>query len=100
VLRATRERVTEQIEPLRRDKVIGSSLQAQVTYPAAQLDLTDIDVTDLAELYIVSEVVAGDGDGIDVTRTERLKCGRCWRHLPEVPEDGALCGRCEEVVNG
>ena len=26
------------------------------------------------------------------------KCGRCWRHLPEVAEDGDLCGRCETVV--
>ena len=43
---------------------------------------------------------AGDADGVAVTRTERDKCGRCWRHLPEVSEDGALCARCDEVVNG
>ena len=30
LIRATRERVTESIEPLRRDKVIGSSLEAKV----------------------------------------------------------------------
>jgi len=48
----------------------------------------------------VSEVVPGHGEGIEVTRTEHLKCGRCWRHLPEVAEDGALCARCEGVVNG
>jgi isoleucyl-tRNA synthetase len=35
-----------------------------------------------------------------VERTDDAKCGRCWRHLPEVPEDGALCARCDEVVNG
>ena len=28
------------------------------------------------------------------------KCGRCWRLLPEVPEDGGLCARCEDVVAG
>ncbi|MGE0775310.1 MAG: zinc finger domain-containing protein [Sphingomonadaceae bacterium] len=33
-------------------------------------------------------------------RTDDLKCGRCWRHLPEVKEDGALCARCDEVVHG
>ena len=33
LIRATRERVTESIEPLRRDKVIGSSLEAKVRYP-------------------------------------------------------------------
>jgi isoleucyl-tRNA synthetase len=35
-----------------------------------------------------------------VTKTTHHKCGRCWRHLPEVTEDGALCDRCEGVVNG
>ncbi|WP_394658633.1 zinc finger domain-containing protein, partial [uncultured Novosphingobium sp.] len=24
---------------------------------------------------------------------------RCWRHLPEVQDDGALCARCEDVVS-
>jgi isoleucyl-tRNA synthetase len=99
-IRATRERVTESIEPLRREKVIGSSLEVTVRYPDLELGLTQAALSDLAEIYIVSEVVPGEGGGIDVTRTEHRKCGRCWRHLPEVPEDGALCARCEEVVGG
>ena len=99
LIRSTRERVTESIEPLRREKVIGSSLEAKILYPDLELDLTDEDLADLAEIYIVSEVAPGENEGIEVTRTERLKCGRCWRHLPEVAEDGALCARCEDVVN-
>jgi len=35
-----------------------------------------------------------------VVKTDQHKCGRCWRYLPEVEEDGDLCARCEEVVNG
>jgi isoleucyl-tRNA synthetase len=35
-----------------------------------------------------------------VTKTDKHKCGRCWRLLPEVAEDGGLCARCEDVVNG
>jgi len=100
LIRSTRERVTECIEPLRRDKVIGSSLEAKILYPDLELGLTDESLADLAEIYIVSEVVPGHGEGIEVTRTEHLKCGRCWRHLPEVADDGALCARCEGVVNG
>ncbi|MBW3654445.1 MAG: hypothetical protein KY433_12900 [Actinobacteria bacterium] len=42
----------------------------------------------------------GDADAIAIARTERDKCGRCWRYLPEVEEDGALCARCNGVVNG
>jgi isoleucyl-tRNA synthetase len=100
LIRATRERVTENIEPLRRDKVIGSSLEARVAYPDLELGLTDESLSDLAEIYIVSEVVPGEGEGIDVTRSDYLKCGRCWRLLPDVAEDGGLCARCEGVVNG
>jgi isoleucyl-tRNA synthetase len=99
LIRATRERVTESIEPLRRDKVIGSSLEAKIGYPGLELELTDEGLADLAEIFIVSEVVPGAAAGIDVIRTEYLKCGRCWRHLPEVAEDGELCARCEGVVN-
>ncbi len=34
-----------------------------------------------------------------VVKTDNHKCGRCWRYLPEVKDDGALCGRCEDVLN-
>jgi len=100
VIRATRERVTERIEPLRRDKVIGSSLEARVVYPDLELELTGESPAELAEIYIVSEVVPHHSEGIEVTRSDYLKCGRCWRLLPEVTEDVGLCGRCAEVLHG
>jgi isoleucyl-tRNA synthetase len=92
-LREQRRQVTETIEPLRRDKVIGSSLEAEVTVPEMLASPEE-----LAELFIVSTVKPGDA--LTVEKTSNHKCGRCWRHLPEVPEDGALCARCDEVVNG
>ncbi|HET9336866.1 MAG TPA: class I tRNA ligase family protein, partial [Sphingomicrobium sp.] len=91
-LRSLRETVTEAIEPLRREKVIGSSLEAEVTVPS------DADPALLAELFIVSSVRRGEE--LSVTKTDKHKCGRCWRLLPEVVEDGDLCARCEGVVNG
>jgi isoleucyl-tRNA synthetase len=100
LIRATRENVTESIEPLRREKVIGSSLEAKILYPSAEIDLLDTELAELAEIYIVSEVGEGPSETIEVTKSEYLKCGRCWRLLPEVEEDGGLCGRCEGVVNG
>ena len=80
--------------------MIGSSLEAKVAYPETALSATGGDLAALAELFIVSEVVPGAGEGIEVTRTDHEKCGRCWRLLPDVAEDGDLCGRCEGVVNG
>jgi isoleucyl-tRNA synthetase len=90
-LRAQRAQVTEAIEPLRRDKVIGSSLEAEVWAPS------DEDAAFLAELFITSTVHQGN---LRVVKTQNHKCGRCWRHLPEVEADGELCDRCEGVVNG
>ena len=91
-LRALRGQVLEAIEPLRREKVLGSGLEAEVTIPA------DAPEANLAELFITAKVARGQGDGVTVTRTSDHKCGRCWRHLPDVAEDGELCGRCESVV--
>jgi isoleucyl-tRNA synthetase len=89
-LRALRAEVTEAIEPLRRDKVIGSSLEAEVTVPS------ELDPAFLAELFIVSAVRSGQE--LKVTKTQNHKCGRCWRYLPEVKADGDLCARCEHVL--
>jgi isoleucyl-tRNA synthetase len=90
-LRALRTQTTEAIEPLRREKVLGSSLEAEVTVPS------DADPALLQELFISSTVHVGDWK---VVKTANHKCGRCWRHLPEVAADGDLCKRCEDVVNG
>jgi isoleucyl-tRNA synthetase len=99
---AARQRVTEAIEPYRRGKEIGSSLEAEILARVSNPELGRLlSSIDFAEICIVSSatVVAGD-DAVEVAKTEKEKCGRCWRHLPEVPEDGALCARCDEVVNG
>ena len=96
-LRALRETVTEAIEPLRRDKVVRSSLEASVTVPADAVPGGFSDA-DLAELFISASVARGDSVGVVVTPTTDHKCGRCWRLLPEVAEDGALCERCDDVV--
>ncbi|MBN8810438.1 MULTISPECIES: isoleucine--tRNA ligase [unclassified Sphingomonas] len=90
-IRALRQQVTEAIEPYRREKQVRSSLEAEVTVP----DLP-ASAEDLAELFIVSAVT--QGETVTVVPTQRHKCGRCWRHLPEVAQDGALCDRCAGVV--
>jgi isoleucyl-tRNA synthetase len=102
-LRALRTRVTEAIEPLRREKIVRSSLEAEIELALPDAELAKaVASVDFKEVCIVSELATrtGDEDGVAVTRTSREKCGRCWRHLPEVTEDGALCARCDEVVNG
>ncbi len=94
-IRALRETVTEAIEPMRREKTVRSSLEAEVTIKSMS-PLAPTDAAELAEAFIVAKVTPGDA--VTVTRTDFHKCGRCWRHLPEVTIDGELCNRCDEVV--
>ena len=96
-LRAVRGQVLEAIEPLRRDKTVRSGLEAAVTVPAGAVP-AGVDDAGLAELFITASVTRGDGEGVRVTPTTDAKCGRCWRHLPEVAEEGALCARCDAVL--
>ena len=91
-LRARRSAVSMAIEPLRRDKTIGSSLEA---VPVLEMEAADRDF--LAELFISAPPKPGTGE-IVIEKSTDPKCGRCWRHLPDVAEDGGLCGRCEGVV--
>jgi len=96
-LRALRDQVNEAIEPLRRDKTIRSSLEAEVIVPATAVP-EGVSDEQLAELFITATVTRGQGDGVIVTKTAHHKCGRCWRLLPDVAEDGALCVRCDDVI--
>jgi isoleucyl-tRNA synthetase len=112
VVRSIRTEVTGHIEPMRREKAIGSSLEAEVSVRVAwDDDRHGIGALDLAEIAIVSAVDFGLQMPIKQTEprhwveftakvTGNHKCGRCWRHLPEVSEDDALCARCDIVVNG
>ena len=93
-LRYQREQVNEAIEPFRREKIIRSSLEADVTMG----ELLPSDGVDFAEIAIVARIEMGVGDGIIVKPSEWHKCGRCWRKLPEVTEDGTLCNRCDDVL--
>ncbi|MEY4721026.1 MAG: hypothetical protein RIQ46_751, partial [Pseudomonadota bacterium] len=94
-IRRLRTTINEAIEPLRREKVIGSSLAAEVTVP---VDMEPVPAG-MDEIAIVAAVHKG-GDALQVIPTTHHKCGRCWRHLPDVAEDGALCSRCDHVVAG
>ena len=100
-IRQLRNQVNETIEPLRREKVLRSGLEAEVNFPELDHVLLNADHINLAEVFITASAMPVVGSNeITVTRTAHHKCGRCWRHLPDVTEDGALCSRCDQVVAG
>ena len=97
-VREQRSVISEAIEPLRREKIVRSSLEADVQWPASNGALV-LSAEAMTEVVIVASI-SESGDALTITRTENHKCGRCWRHLSDVAEDGALCGRCDAVLAG
>ncbi|MEM8826156.1 MAG: isoleucine--tRNA ligase [Pseudomonadota bacterium] len=111
-LRDLRAAVTEAIEPLRRDKTIRSSNEADVALILCDVeDKAMAESVDFAELAIVArvdvrcEAVGGadaassyEGAWVRVDRTELEKCARCWRHTPDVDTGPQLCRRCARAI--
>jgi isoleucyl-tRNA synthetase len=107
-----RERVLGEIEPLRKEKQIGSSLQAKVVLTAATGDLAFLrdHLSQLPMLFIVSEVEVQEARGADVQggspritieRAAGVRCERCWRYVPAIstePQWAGLCDRCREAL--
>ena len=102
-----RDRVLAEIEPLRKDKQIGSSLQARVvlTGGGAEMELLKAHADELAMLFIVSDVElrpAGDAAvQITIEKAAGVKCERCWRYVPTVSADPGrtgICDRCQGAM--
>lgn len=115
-LRDIRRVITGALEIERREKTIGSSLEANpVLYVSEAEDINLIKGLDVAELAITSGVAIVDtvppesafrleevtGIAVSFQRAEGDKCGRCWMILPDVgsnPHHPDLCGRCSDAV--
>ena len=105
VLVGLRERVLAKIEPLRKNKEIGSSLQAKVVISESRQILPQLEryARHLPMLFIVSEVELrlGDNPDIAIERAAGVKCERCWRIVPAVSNEPAwagICDRCQDAL--
>ena len=98
----THPRITVPLEEARRDKLLGSSLQAAVTLPLAADERDLLSAEDWAAIAIVSAVAITDGAGaVAIAPAQGDKCARCWRVLPEVgahPTHPTLCDRCTDAI--
>ena len=107
---AVRAAVLKELETLRQDGRIGSSLQAEVTIAApdddydalASLedDLRFVMITSAARL---ERVAAGESLAIAVNPSGGEKCERCWHWRSDVGADLAhplLCSRCVANLYG
>ena len=107
-----RNDVNKALEPARNEKLIGKSLDADVTiYAKGEILelLKAIDEKELAEIFITSKATvkaedapdtAGSGDVskvlVEVDKNE--KCGRCWIHSETVGTIPGFDGICADCV--
>ena len=110
-IRRVRRVVTGALEVERRDKRIGSSLEARPHVYLGADDASRLEGVDFAELCITSgiDLVVGEppeeaytfdevpGVGVVPLRAEGAKCARCWQLFPSLDTDG-LCARCADAV--
>lgn len=108
--------VQKALELARKDKVIGSSLEAKVILHCTG-DLYDFVVSvknDLKDVFIVSQVDLKENDsgnyiaenvkGLSVTisRANGKKCERCWSFSDTVGKNSNnenICSRCADILN-
>lgn len=98
-----RSDVQKVLEGLRAEKVIGSSLEAQVTISAENDLFARLNkFVDLRELLIVSVVEVKNGPyKIEATKAPGEKCVRCWVYSTEISHDSqhpGICPKCIEAL--
>ncbi|SCA57072.1 isoleucyl-tRNA synthetase [Candidatus Terasakiella magnetica] len=111
-VRDLRKVVTGALELKRKEKTIGSSLQAAPEVFATADYVEAMSGIDLAELSITSGASLAEGDvpaeaftmedvagvGVVFKEADGGKCERCWQILPEVSAEGGICKRCEDAI--
>ncbi|MBV9073437.1 MAG: class I tRNA ligase family protein, partial [Acidobacteria bacterium] len=107
-----REEVFRQLETARKDKRIGSGLEAKVTLsaPAETMNLLERYADTLRYIFIVSQVelrpaaeLDGNGSGlkVEVSPAAGQKCVRCWNYSTHVGDDPTyptVCERCSAAL--
>ncbi|WP_421956250.1 isoleucine--tRNA ligase [Polaromonas sp.] len=106
-IREIRDAVNKDIEALRADGKVGSSLQAEVSLEVNADDhaLLSSLGDDLKFVFITSAInlVAGRATTTVARASSYTKCERCWHYREDVGIDAAhptICGRCTSNLYG
>ncbi len=102
-----RDKVLLALEPLRKDKIIGSNQESSVTIHCNNDDAAAIEqfgVKNFTALCIVSEVKLEKGaieTTVSAQKSPHQKCQRCWNYWPSVGANSQhpdICERCVSVI--
>ena len=102
-----RNAVNKDIETVRADGKLGSSLQANIALQANAEDYALLSSLgdDLKFVFITSAMALTQGEALvtEVRVSPDAKCERCWHYRDDVGHDAAhptLCGRCTSNLYG
>ena len=106
-LRELRNPVRKQIEQLRSENKVGSSLQAEAEFHVDGADYEQLASLGDALKYVVltsaARVVRADETRTLATPSRHAKCERCWHYRQDVgadPQHPDLCARCTSNLFG
>jgi isoleucyl-tRNA synthetase len=109
MLRSVREEVLKVLEVARKEKMIGNSLEAEVTLyaPDDLYRLLKVYEGQLKYIFIVSSVILYSEDRgkpveVTVAKASGQKCERCWNYDMTVGTSGehpTVCNRCVGAVS-
>ena len=110
ILRDVRNQVTKQLEEVRMEGKIGSSLQAELEIFASGEKFAvlssfadDLKFPLIVSAAVVREVATAEEEQVLVTPSTHQKCERCWHYRADVgshADHAGLCGRCHSNLFG
>ncbi|MFY4724291.1 isoleucine--tRNA ligase [Campylobacter jejuni] len=102
-LMSAREKFFEQIDMLKKDKIIKSTLELNLN-----ISFDKFSNEELADWFMVSQIsneneeilaeFEAENEKFKITKASLCKCPRCWKLQSKNEE--TLCLRCEEVLKG
>ncbi len=120
LIRDIRSTMYSVIEKVRADKIIGSSLEAEIRYYTCQDHIRSlVETHEFLDVAMVSRIVFDESVKSDelvckdlhvkcrCVKSDAMKCDRCWKCLDDVTTvdvsdygDVKLCERCRGTVEG
>lgn len=105
ILLEARAIASKEMEELRRQKIIGASLDAKITVqaPESVLKVLEAYAPSLREFFIVSQILVKPGSELTVeaAKADGVKCERCWHYDVKTGADArfpSFCPKCVEAL--